>query len=431
MTRFLNDPSYAQKMDKEDPLSHFKEKFLFPKKEDGKPLIYLCGNSLGLQPVSTKDAILQELEDWKNLGVEGHFNAKNPWMPYHEFLTKQLANITGSKPIEVVAANGLTVNLHLLMVSFYRPSKKRFKILIEAEAFPSDRYAMQSQLKYHGHDPSLALIELKPRSGEATIRQEDIEDLLEKEGDEIALILLGGVNYYTGQLFNMAEITKLGHEKGCVVGFDLAHAIGNVPLKLHDWNIDFACWCSYKYLNSGPGSVAGLYVHEKHARSFDLPRFSGWWGHDKNTRFKMGPEFHPIPGAEGWQLSNPPILSLAAVKASLDIFQEAGMENLRNKSKLLTGYLEFLLNSLNSHEFHIISPSNPDERGCQISIEIERGGKAVFEAIHKEGVICDWREPNCIRLAPVPLYNSFEDVYQFVQIFSAQLTSSNIKAGAL
>lgn len=413
MTTYSTDISFAKKMDATDPLAGYRSKFHIPKTARGEDCVYLCGNSLGLQPVTVAAAVQQELDDWKRLGVEGHFHGKNPWKDYHEFLTQQTAHVVGAKPIEVVVMNNLTVNLHLMMVSFYRPTKTRYKIMIEGGAFPSDQYAVKSQIAFHGFDPKTALIELKPRAGEDVLRNEDIEAAIEREGDSMSLILLGGVNYYTGQLFDMAKITKAGHKKGCIVGFDLAHAAGNVPLKLHDWDVDFACWCSYKYLNAGPGGTAGCFVHERFARDDTLPRFSGWWGHDKASRFKMGPDFKAIPGAEGWQLSNPGILSMAAVKASLDIFHEAGMDKLRKKSVLLTGYLEFLLGD----RFKIITPGNPDERGCQISIRMTKDGREVFDALTSAGMVCDWREPDCIRVAPVPLYNSFMDVYRFADIF--------------
>lgn len=409
------DMSFAEEMDKKDKLAKYRSLFHIPKTKEGKDCIYFCGNSLGLQPVSTAVAVMQELEDWKNLGVEGHFHGKHPWMPYHEFLTKQAAHVVGALPSEVVMMNSLTVNLHLLMVSFYRPTQERHKIVIEGGAFPSDQYAVASQIRFHGFDPKTSLIELKPRAGEATLRTEDIEALIEKEGKGIALIMMGGVNYYTGQLFDMARITKAGQAQGCVVGFDLAHAAGNALLKLHDWNVDFACWCSYKYLNSGPGGIAGAFVHERHGKSFDLPRFAGWWGNDKKMRFKMGPEFHAMEGAEGWQISNPPIFSLAAVRSSLDMFYEAGMENLHAKSVQLTGYLEFLLKDIGGHK--IMTPQNPAERGCQLSIVMEKDGRRVFEALQKKGIVCDWREPDCIRIAPVPFYNSFTDVWRFAGIF--------------
>ncbi len=412
---YQDGSGFAADMDKKDPLAKYRSQFHIPKTAEDKESIYLCGNSLGLQPASVESAVLQELEDWKKLGVEGHFHGKNPWLPYHEFLTKQAAHIVGALPSEVVVMNSLTVNLHFLMVSFYRPTKERHKIVIEAGAFPSDQYAVATQMRFHGFDPETSLIELKPRAGENTLRTEDIEALIAKEGKSIALIMMGGVNYYTGQFFDLQRITAAGHAQGCVVGFDLAHAAGNVLLKLHDWNVDFACWCSYKYLNAGPGAIAGAFVHERHGRSFDMPRFGGWWGHDKKTRFKMGPDFQPMAGAEGWQLSNPPILSLAAVRASLDMFFEAKIENLRAKSLLLTGYLEYLLSQVTGHK--IMTPKNPDERGCQLSIVMEKNGRETFDRLQKSGVICDWREPDCIRVAPVPFYNSFIDVYRFAEIF--------------
>jgi kynureninase len=404
---------FAREMDTKDALAGYRAQFHIPKTKEGKDCVYLCGNSLGLQPKATEKALAQELADWKTLGVEGHFHAKNPWMPYHEFLTKPLANLVGAKPSEVVAMNGLTVNLHLMMVSFYRPTQVRHKIVIEAQAFPSDHYAVASQIRFHGFDPATSLIELKPG--------EDVEALIAREGKTIALILIGGVHYYSGQLFDMEKITKAGHKAGAIVAFDLAHAAGNVPLALHDWDVDFACWCSYKYLNSGPGSVAGCFVHERHAKNSDLPRFAGWWGHDKKTRFKMGPNFEVMEGAEGWQLSNPPILSLAAVKASLELFDEIGMQKLREKSLRLTGYMEFLLDNLKADAFTILTPRNPEERGCQLSILMKRNGRAVFDALTANGVICDWREPDCIRVAPVPLYNSFADVYRFAECFAKAL----------
>ena len=426
MTNYKNDREYAQSLDEKDPLAGYRYQFHIPKGPDGKECIYLCGNSLGLQPVATQEALLQELADWREYGVEGHFHAKNPWMPYHEFLTEQYARLLGAKASEVVAMNSLTVNLHLLMVSFYRPTPERFKILIEGGAFPSDQYAVKSQIDFHGYSPETALLELRPRAGEDSLRQEDVEALIEKEGSQIALILIGGVNYYTGQFFDLKAITQAGHKAGCIVGFDLAHAAGNVPLQLHDWGVDFAAWCSYKYLNSGPGSVAGAFVHEKHAQS-ERPRFAGWWGHHKESRFKMRPEFHPIPGAEGWQLSNPPILSLAAVKASLDIFHEVGMDALREKSLKLTDYLFYLLEQNQSDAFRIITPRAADSRGCQLSIIVHKEGRKVFEGLSQAGVVCDWREPDCIRIAPVPLYNSFCDVHKFAEIFS-QLLSPQVKA---
>lgn len=414
--KYRTDAAFAAEMDAQDPLAKFRAQFHIPQHE-GRDCIYFCGNSLGLQPKAVEGAMAQELADWKNLGVEGHFHGKHPWMPYHEFVAENAAYVVGAKASEVVMMNGLTANLHLMMVSFYRPTKARYKILIEYTPFPSDIYAVQSQAKFHGFDPADAIIEMKPRDGEHTLRQEDIEEMIAREGQSIALILIGGVHYYTGQFFDIARITEAGHQQGCMVGFDLAHAAGNVLLKLHDCNVDFACWCSYKYLNSGPGAVAGAFVHERHAKSFDLPRFAGWWGNDKSVRFKMGSQFQPMAGAEGWQLSNPPIFALAPARVSLDIFREAGMENLRKKSAQLTGYLEFLLHGLKLASLKIMTPANDAERGCQLSITVQGNGRKVFDALQKAGVVCDWREPDCIRVAPVPLYNSFTDVYRFVEIF--------------
>lgn len=411
--------SYALEQDEKDPLRSFRDQFYLPKKADGTPYLYLCGNSLGLQPVPVESYLLQELTDWKNLGVEGHFHAQNPWMPYHEFLTEKMARIVGAKPIEVVVMNTLSVNLHLLMASFYRPTADRYKILIESDAFPSDKYAVESQLRFHGYEEGL--IELSPRPGEVLLRAEDIASTIEEQGEEIALIMLGCPNYYTGQVFDIKQIAALGHAKGCTVGFDLAHGAGNIPFQLHDSGIDFAAWCTYKYLNSGPGSIGGCFVHEQHAHNFDLPRFAGWWGHNKETRFKMRDDFEPIPGAEGWQLSNPPILSLAAIRASLDIFEAAGMDALREKSIRLTGYMEFLIDAIEDDRIRIITPRNPDERGCQLSIQVVDADKRLFDAITEEGVIADWREPDVIRVAPIPLYNTFEEVYDFVRILKNKL----------
>ncbi|MBX3245231.1 MAG: kynureninase [Acidobacteria bacterium] len=468
-------------LDAADPLRRFREEFHIPKHSDGSEVLYFTGNSLGLQPKRTREYIEQELKDWAELGVEGHFHAKHPWLPYHEFVTEPLARIVGAKPVEVVAMNSLTVNLHLLMVSFYRPTPSRYKIIIEKGAFPSDQYAVGSQIDFHtaksqrSEDPSAQpasatkhlknsppykggvasasddgvvlsgnpLIELTPRDGETTLRTEDILETIDREGDSVALILLGGVNYYTGQAFDMKAITEAGHKKGCVVGFDLAHAAGNLELKLHDWGVDFAAWCSYKYLNSGPGGIAGIFVHERHAHSFDLPRFAGWWGHDKSTRFLMGPDFVPLAGAEGWQLSNPPIFQLAALRASLELFDEATMPALREKSVKLTAYLEKLLAEINDDRIEIITPRDPAQRGCQLSIRVkaetrpaesvpdkaeaetraagsvpasEISNKALFNALTERGVIADWREPDVIRVAPVPLYNTFKDICRFVEI---------------
>lgn len=412
---------FALQMDTNDPLRTFREQFFIPKQKNGRECIYLCGNSLGLQPKKVRQFIEQELKDWQEMGVEGHFHAKNPWMPYHEYLSERTARLVGAKPGEVVVMNSLTVNLHLMMVSFYRPTPERHKILIEYDAFPSDQYAVKSQIKFHGYNPELSLIELKPRSGEEIVRMEDIRSLIERQGQSIALILIGAVNYYSGQLYDIKEITRLGHQYGCVVGFDLAHAVGNVLLNLHDCQVDFAVWCSYKYLNSGPGGIAGCFIHEKHAQGEDIPRFAGWWGHNKESRFLMRPEFEPIPGAEGWQLSNPPILPLAALRASMEIFTKAEMDRLRRKSVLLTGYLEYLIQQVNSPQIRIITPSDPQQRGCQLSIQTSKYGRQLYEKITSAGVVCDWREPDVIRVAPVPLYNTYEDVYNFVEILKTSL----------
>ncbi|MEO6334659.1 MAG: kynureninase [Pyrinomonadaceae bacterium] len=427
MSEFDASPDFASEMDALDPLKDSRDKFFIPKTAQGSDMIYLTGNSLGLQPKTARSYIEQELEDWELLGVEAHLNAKHPWLRYHELLTEPMARIVGAKPLETIVMNSLTVNLHLMMVSFYRPTPTRNKIVIEKGAFPSDQYAVDSQLKFHGalshafrpppanfaSQPQNALIELSPRESESTLRTEDIIDTIDRCGDEIALILLGGVNYYTGQAFDMQAITEVGHKAGAMVGFDLAHAAGNIELQLHDWDLDFAVWCSYKYLNAGPGAVGGAFVHERHATSLDVPRFAGWWGHDKSTRFLMGPEFHPMRGAEGWQISNPPILQMAALRAALEIFDEVGMSALRTKSEKLTGYLEFLLGQISDERISIITPSDPTQRGCQLSIQVKEGDKGLFNSLTSSGVFADWREPNVIRVAPVPLYNSFADVYSF------------------
>lgn len=413
--------TFALKLDEADPLKHFRDKFYMPKLPNGEDVIYFTGNSLGLMPKTAAGYVAQDLKDWETLAVAGHAKAKTPWLPYHEFLTVQMANVVGAKPAETVVMNSLTVNLHLMMVSFYRPTAERNKIIIEKGAFPSDRYAVESQIKFHGFGSATSLVELAPREGEFTLRTEDILETIDRIGDSVALVMLGGVNYYTGQAFEFEKITKAGHRKGCVVGFDLAHAAGNLFLELHNWDVDFAVWCGYKYLNSGPGACGGVFVHERHAENFDLPRFTGWWGHDKETRFLMGPDFVPLSGAEGWQVSNPPILQMAAMRASLEIFEEAGMKALREKSEKLTGYLEFLLNGLSNDRISIITPSDPAQRGCQLSIRVKDGDKSLFEAITAHGIFADWREPAVIRIAPVPLYNSFADVWRFVEILKSNL----------
>ncbi|WP_034046046.1 kynureninase [Wocania ichthyoenteri] len=411
MSNYKLGLDYAKEQDQNDDLSHYRNQFHIPKDKQGNELIYMTGNSLGLQPKATKSYINQELEDWANLGVEGHTEAKNPWLPYHEFLTESMANVVGAKPIETIVMNTLTANLHFMMVSFYKPTKTRYKILIESDAFPSDKYAVESQLRHHGFDDKEGLILWKPREGEELLRYEDLEDILKTQGVDIALIMIGGVNYYTGQFFDLKKTTELGHKYGCVVGFDCAHGAGNVELNLHGSGADFAVWCTYKYLNSGPGSLAGCFVHERHAHNKNLNRFTGWWSHNKQTRFNMRDEFDVLPGAEGWQLSNPPILSMAAIKASLDMFNEVGIKKLTEKSRKLTGYFEFLLKQLGEGTIKIITPSNPKERGCQLSIQVKNADKNLHNKLTEAGVISDWREPDVIRCAPVPFYNSFEDIY--------------------
>jgi kynureninase len=389
---------------------------------NGKECIYFTGNSLGLQPKSTQDHILDELEDWASYGVEGHHHARNPWLSYHELFPGLLVDIVGAKPEEVVAMNQLTVNLHLLLTTFYRPDKKRFKIICEAKAFPSDQYALASQVLLHGLKPEDAIVEIGPREGEHNIRHEDILQAIKDNADELAVVMFGGVNYYSGQVFDMEVITRATHEAGAYCGFDLAHAVGNVPLHLHEWNVDFACWCSYKYLNSGPGGVAGVFIHEKHIANTALPRLAGWWGHDKDSRFLMEKEFIPIPTAEGWQLSNAPVLSMAAHKASLEIFAEADMKNIFAKGRTLSEYLLFVISEINKKTtektIEVITPAAENERGCQVSMLMLKNGKEIFNELKKQGVIADWREPNVIRVAPVALYNSFEDIYRFGEIIS-------------
>jgi kynureninase len=414
---FETGRDYAQSMTAADALAPYRDRFHIPKTSAGSDCVYLSGHSLGLQPKSARAYVEQELQDWAHLGVEGHFQAKNPWMPYHEILAAPTARLAGALPSEVVVMNSLTVNLHLMMVSFYRPTPTRHKIVIESSAFPSDQYAVQSQISFHGYDPADCLLEIAPRPGETTIRSEDIEKLLAERGQQIALILIGGVNYYTGQAFDCQQITEAAHAQGCIVGFDMAHAVGNLQLYLHDWNADFAVWCSYKYLNGGPGCVAGSFVHERHARNQELPRFAGWWGHDKGSRFQMPSKFQPIPGAEAWQLSNPSILSMAALRASMEIFDEATIASLRAKSETLTSYLEFLLAQQPSEKFSILTPRDPSQRGAQLSLQIKKGGRAVCDRLAQQGIVCDWRQPDILRVAPVPLYNSFVDVYTFTDKF--------------
>ncbi len=424
--KYINSLAFARSLDRQDPLKLFRKKFFIPKHR-GKPVIYFTGNSLGLQPVSTKKFIDQELKDWATQGVEGHLHAARPWLYYHKFFKQALARLVGAKPIEVTAMNQLTVNLHLLMVSFYRPTGKRFKLIVERGAFSSDQYAFESQVQYHGFKPNEAIIELTPRPGEFTLRLADIEQTIYEHANQLALVVLGGVQYYTGQFFNIRKITEAAHKAGAYAGFDLAHAIGNVPLNLHGDGVDFAVWCSYKYLNSGPGGVAGAFVHERHASTFSLLRFAGWWGHAERERFQMKKGFKPMPGVDGWQLSNFPVISGAVQLASLEIFQQAGISRLRKKSLLLTGFLEFLLKGIDPEQKHftIITPSNSPERGCQLSILMKRSGKKVFERLVSAGITADWREPDVIRVAPVPLYNTFEEVFRFCQQFRGALGISD------
>ena len=418
---YQNSLDYAKQLDQEDPISYLRKEFHIPRDKDGKEWLYFTGNSLGLQPKITSKYIEQELNDWANFGVEGHFEAKNPWLSYHELLTDAMAKVVGAKPVEVVVMNTLTTNLHLLMVSFYQPSKTKYKIIIESDAFPSDRYAVQSQLSFHGFDPEEALIEWKPKEGKELLELEDLKSILDSQGDEVALLLIGGVNYYTGQYLDIKKIAELGHAKKCMVGIDLAHGAGNIQPNLHDSSIDFAAWCTYKYLNSGPGSLSGLFVHEKHAQRKDLPRFAGWWNHNKETRFNMRQPFDVMSGAEGWQLSNPPILSMAAIKASLDIFEKVGMDALVKKSKKLTGFFEYLVNEIASDTIKIITPTNPNERGCQLSLQVKNADKNLHKKLTENNIITDWREPDVIRCAPVPMYTSFEDVYHMVTILESLL----------
>ncbi len=417
--KMMNDTALAAacEMDAFDPLANFRDRFYFPDVKGGEP-IYFTGNSLGLMPKTARGYVEQELKDWETLGVDAHIHAKNPWLSYHELLTEQMATIVGAMPHETIMMNSLTVNLHFLLVSFYRPTSERYKIVIEKSAFPSDQYAVKSHLRFHAQNS--ALIELTPRTGESTLRTEDIIETIEREGDSIALVMLGGVNYLTGQAFDMAAITKAGHRAGAVVGFDLAHAAGNIELKMHDWGVDFAPWCSYKYLNGGPGAVGGAFIHERHANNFDLPRFAGWWGHNKERRFLMESDFQPIPGAEGWQTSNPAVLPMAAMRASLEIFDEAGMPALIEKSQKLTGYLESLIDDIADERISIVTPRDPDQRGCQLSIRVT--DKSLHERIVERGVFADWREPDVIRVAPTPLYNSFQDVFRFSRILNDCLT---------
>ncbi|NBV92283.1 MAG: kynureninase [Flavobacteriia bacterium] len=422
---FENSLEFAQSLDKQDELSPLRDSFFFPTFGKENP-VYFCGNSLGLQPKKTQDYILEELSAWKEFGVEGHFHGKRPWFGYHELLTQKVASIVGALPIEVCTTHSLTTNLHLLMASFYQPKGTRTKILCEAKAFPSDQYALESQVQFHGL-PADHLVWVTPREGEDLIREEDIYKTIDDLGDTLSLILWGGVNYFTGQYFDLEEITKRGHAVGAYVGFDLAHAAGNVNLSLHEWGPDFAAWCGYKYLNSSPGGVSGFFVHERHAHNKNLPRLAGWWGHDKSKRFEMEPGFEPIEGAEGWQLSNAPILGMAAHLASLEIFEAAGMEKIGKKRDLLTAYLEFVIESISNNnatqvKMDLITPKLSEKRGAQLSIKTQGQGRALFDKLTAFGVTADWRAPNVIRVAPAPLYNSFEDCYWFGQHLQNALT---------
>jgi kynureninase len=415
--QYENTLAFAKSLDKKDTLRQFRSEYFIPKK-NGKELIYFCGNSLGLQPKVTEKFIKAELDDWRIHGVEGHFNAKKPWLGYHHQFEKPLMNLLGAKKGEVVAMNQLTVNLNLMLISFYRPDKKKKKIILEANAFPSDYYAAEQIIRLRGGNPKKDLLELPLRKGESTHRTKDILDFIEQHKNETALIMLGAVNYYSGQFFDIAAISKKAKQCGIIIGLDLAHAIGNLPLQLHKWDIDFATWCSYKYLNSGPGGVSGVFVHQKHANESKIDRFGGWWGNDEKTRFKMLKHFEPSSGAQGWQLSNAPVLSMAAHAAALSVFEKTSMKELRAKSVLLSGYLRFLLQQNTASHFNIITPENPNERGCQVSIQMKNNGRKVFEILEQHGVIADWREPDVIRVAPVSMYNTFEDVYRFSVLFS-------------
>lgn len=415
---FQNTREFAKQLDAQDELNHYRKEFIFPQ-HNGKNVVYFTGNSLGLQPKRTKQYVDEVMNDWANLAVEGHFYANKPWWDYHERFAQPLSQIVGAKPSEITVMNTLTINLHLLMVSFYQPTATRYKIICEEKAFPSDQYMFQSQVNFHGYKTDEAIVEIKRREGEHNIRLEDIVAKINEVGDELALVLIGGVNYYTGQVFDMKTITEAGHKVGAKVGFDLAHAAGNIELHLHDWNVDFAAWCSYKYMNSGPGNASGCFVHENH-HTTNLPRFAGWWGHNKERRFKMEPQFDPVHGADGWQVSNLPILSLAPYLASAEMFAEVGMEKLIKKRNQLTAYLEFILHEIDAEldgaEFEIITPSNQEERACQLSVFLHGQGRSLFDYLMKNGVITDWREPNVIRLAPAPFYCSYEDMYEFGQI---------------
>lgn len=427
---YQNTSAFAAEMDQQDPLKNFRSKFFIPQ-HNGQDAIYFCGNSLGLQPVSARQYVNNLFNTWKELAIEGFFKGDDPWLGYHKKLKPVLSGLLGTRPDEITVMNSLTVNLHLLMVSFYKPTRYRYKILIEGGAFPSDQYAVASQARFHGFDPSQAIIEIFPREGEHTLRSEDILKKIKDHANELALVLFGGINYFTGQFFDIKAITAAAHDAGAYAGFDLAHAAGNVTLQLHDWNVDFATWCSYKYMNSGPGGISGVFVHEKHFDNKDLDRFAGWWGYRQDKRFLMAPGFEPDPGAAGWQVSTSPVMLLTLHKAALDIFDQAGgLEPLRQKSELLTGYLEFLITEVNKKAgdelFRIITPRNKNERGCQLSIICKQNARETFDYLTESGVIGDWREPNVIRLSPVPLYNTFNDVFEVGRILAAAVTNNRL-----
>lgn len=428
---FENNAAFATVQDEQDPLQHFSERFFHPM-VNGKKAIYLVGNSLGLQPKAVREHIQVELDDWARLGVEGHFEGTNPWFSYHERLTATSAQLVGARESEVVCMNTLTTNLHLLFVSFYRPTPSRYKIISEAKMFPSDRYMLETQATHHGLDPDEVIIEIAPREGEFTLREEDIIAAIDEHGDQLAMVFIGGVNYFTGQFFDLARISDAAHRVGALAGVDLAHAVGNVPLQLHDWGVDFAAWCTYKYLNGGAGNVGGLFVHETHGNNTQINRFGGWWGHDKDRRFLMENHFAPMQGAEGWQLSNAPILGMAALKASLDIFDDAGMDQLRTKSLRLTAYLEYVICEVvklhPNFELEIITPSEPERRGCQLSMRLGGTNKAFFQELLGAGVLADFREPDVIRLAPTPLYNSYRDVFDFGVILNELLAKRTMES---
>ena len=422
---FQPDEGFARQCDAEDPLREYRDRFCIPRRDDGSEVIYLAGNSLGLEPKGVRAALEQELSDWANKGVDAHFRGKTPWYSYHQVFRESGARLVGALPGEVVMMNSLTVNLHLMMVTFYQPNPQRYKVFMDDPAFPSDTYAVKTHLRYRGYDPADALILARPRGEEHTIREDDLVALLDQRSQEIALVFLSGVNFFTGQAFDMARIAATAHRRGCLVGLDLAHAAGNIPLHLHDWNIDFAVWCNYKYLNSGPGAVGGCFIHERHARNVDLARFGGWWGNDPDTRFLMHlqPDFVPRGDADGWQISNPPILAMAPMKVSIDLFDEVGMAALRSKSMRLTGYLQYLIDRISPDRFEVITPREPAARGCQLSMLVHDRPKELLKALQGKGVVCDFREPDIIRVAPVPLYNTFHEVWRFARVLAGHARS--------